>query len=90
MNVVDRRCTGLEVALHSRSLSATPMAALSRAVAGIRDSSLIVNFPGSVKAVKEYWEVLEPVLNHAVDLLSERDDGVLHSDMAKEANANGH
>lgn len=49
---MDRRCTGLEVALHSRSLSATPMAALSRAVAGIRDSSLIVNFPGSVKAVK--------------------------------------
>ncbi|KJH51562.1 molybdopterin binding domain protein [Dictyocaulus viviparus] len=54
INVVDRRCTGLEVALHSHSLRITPMAALSRAVAGLRGSTLIVNFPGSVKAVKVF------------------------------------
>ncbi|KHJ82830.1 molybdopterin binding domain protein, partial [Oesophagostomum dentatum] len=86
IRVVDRRCTGLEVALHNRSLAATPMAALSRAVAGIRGKTLIVNFPGSVKAVREYWEVVEPVLHHAVDLLTGHDDGSLHHAMAKEAN----
>ncbi|VDK57193.1 unnamed protein product, partial [Cylicostephanus goldi] len=56
IDVVDRRCSGLEVALHSHSLAATPMAALSRAVAGIRGKTLIVNFPGSVKAVKVIFE----------------------------------
>ncbi|KAJ1350865.1 putative molybdopterin binding domain [Parelaphostrongylus tenuis] len=81
INVVDRRCTGLEVALHSRSLHHTPMAALSRAVAGIRDRTVIVNMPGGVKAVQEYWEVLEPVLNHAVSLLTNTDDGSLHASM---------
>ncbi|WKY09517.1 hypothetical protein Q1695_002131 [Nippostrongylus brasiliensis] len=85
LNVIERRCSGLEVALHQRSLAATPMAALSRAVAGIRGSTLIVNFPGSVKAVKECWEVLEPVLNHATDLLNNTDDGTLHSSMATQA-----
>ncbi|KAK6013134.1 molybdopterin binding domain protein [Ostertagia ostertagi] len=83
LNVVERRCTGLEVAIHRHSLEATPMAALSRAIAGIRDSTLIVNFPGSVKAVKECWEVVEPILHHAVDLLRNRDDGSLHAAMAK-------
>ncbi|KAK6035285.1 hypothetical protein COOONC_27215 [Cooperia oncophora] len=61
------------------------MAALSRAIAGIRDSTLIVNFPGSVKAVKECWVAVEPILHHAVDLLTQRDDGSLHLAMAKEA-----
>ncbi|CAJ0588129.1 unnamed protein product [Cylicocyclus nassatus] len=84
IDVVDRRCTGLEVALHSHSLAATPLAALSRAVAGIRGKTLIVNFPGSVKAVKECWEVLEPILNHAVDLLCDQDDGSVHKAMANE------
>ncbi|RCN49204.1 molybdenum cofactor synthesis domain protein [Ancylostoma caninum] len=85
INVIERRCTGLEVALHTRSLAATPMAALSRAVAGILGHTLIVNFPGSVKAVKECWEVLEPILNHGVDLLCDHDDGSLHQDMARQA-----
>ncbi|VDM55309.1 unnamed protein product [Angiostrongylus costaricensis] len=82
INVVDRRCTGLEVALHAHSLAHTPMAALSRAVAGIRDRTVIVNMPGGVRAVQEYWEVIEPVLNHAVSLLTNTDDGSLHLSMA--------
>ncbi|KAK5975394.1 Molybdenum cofactor biosynthesis protein MoaB [Trichostrongylus colubriformis] len=81
LNVVERRCTGLEVAIHRHSLQATPMAALSRAVAGIRDSTLIVNFPGSVKAVKECWVPLEPILHHAVNLLCHGHDGGLHAVM---------
>ncbi|XGW05700.1 hypothetical protein V3C99_016225 [Haemonchus contortus] len=85
MNVIQRRCSGLEVAIHRHSLEATPMAALSRAIAGINGSTVIVNFPGSVKAVKECWVVVEPILHHAVDLLSHCDDGSLHAAMAKEA-----
>uniref|UniRef100_A0A0K0D015 molybdopterin molybdotransferase n=1 Tax=Angiostrongylus cantonensis TaxID=6313 RepID=A0A0K0D015_ANGCA len=54
INVVDRRCTGLEVALHAHSLAHTPMAALSRAVAGIRDKTVIVNMPGGVRAVQVF------------------------------------
>ncbi|KAK6759126.1 hypothetical protein RB195_016380 [Necator americanus] len=89
IDVLERRCTGLEMALHSRSLAATPMAALSRAVAGISGHTLIVNFPGSVKAVRECWEVLEPVLNHAVDLLHDRDDGSVHQALANQTQSEG-
>ncbi|ETN84196.1 molybdenum cofactor synthesis domain protein [Necator americanus] len=89
VDVLERRCTGLEMALHSRSLAATPMAALSRAVAGISGHTLIVNFPGSVKAVRECWEVLEPVLNHAVDLLHDRDDGSVHQALANQTQSEG-
>ena len=81
LSIIEKRCSGLEVALHSLSLQATPMAALSRAVAGIRGNCLIVNMPGSPKAVKECWEVLEPILGHAVSLLSDTDDGNLHKKM---------
>ncbi|CAB3398504.1 unnamed protein product [Caenorhabditis bovis] len=79
LEVIDRRCSGLETAIHTRSLQATPMAALSRSIAGIAGNTLIVNFPGSLKAVKECWEVVEPVLNHAVGLLRETDEGKHHN-----------
>ena len=81
LSVIEKRCSGLEVAIHSRSLQITPMAALSRAVAGIRGNCLIVNMPGSPKAVKEYWEILEPILGHAVNLLRNTDDGSTHKVM---------
>ncbi|CAI2354004.1 unnamed protein product [Caenorhabditis sp. 36 PRJEB53466] len=81
LQVIERRCSALEIALHTRSLQATPMAALSRAIVGIRGSTLIVNMPGSVKAVKECWETIEPILNHAIDLLKDTDDGSQHARM---------
>ncbi|KAF1751381.1 hypothetical protein GCK72_017935 [Caenorhabditis remanei] len=81
LEVVERRCSGLEIAMHTGSLQKTPMAALSRAIVGIRGSTLIVNMPGSVKAVKECWEILEPVLNHAINLLKGTDDGSEHQRM---------
>ncbi|MFH4974760.1 hypothetical protein AB6A40_001469, partial [Gnathostoma spinigerum] len=70
--VIEKRCGGLETALHLRSLQATPLAALSRLCAGIKDKTLIINLPGSPKAVKECFEVVEKIIPHAVHLI--RDD----------------
>ncbi|UMM36075.1 hypothetical protein L5515_008398 [Caenorhabditis briggsae] len=81
LEVIERRCNGMEIAMHTGSLKVTPMAALSRAIVGIRGGTLIINMPGSVKAVKECWEILEPVLNHALDLLKDTDDGSQHQRM---------
>jgi len=51
------------------SLNKTPMAMLSRATAGIRGRCLIINLPGSPKAVRECLEVLLPAIPHAVDII---------------------
>lgn len=83
LEIVERRCSGLEIAMHMGSMRITPMAALSRAIIGIRGSTLIINMPGSVKAVKECWETVEPVLNHAIALLKDTDDGSEHQRMKK-------
>ena len=64
--VVQRIAPGIVEAMRAVSLQHTPMAILSRAVAGISGVTLIVNFPGSPKAVEECFGVLEPVLAHAV------------------------
>jgi molybdenum cofactor synthesis domain-containing protein len=70
--VIERETPGLSEAMRSASLQITPHAMLSRGISGIRGRVLIVNLPGSPKAVKENLRVLLPVLPHAVDLL--RDD----------------
>jgi molybdenum cofactor synthesis domain-containing protein len=70
LQVIDREAPGIAEALRSESLKITHHAMLSRARAGIRDSTLIVNLPGSPKAVKENLDILLPVLPHALDLLS--------------------
>lgn len=69
--VVDRLAPGLAEAMRLASLKITPHAMLSRAAAGIRKRTLIINLPGSPKAAVENLEVLLPVLPHAVDLLRE-------------------
>jgi len=63
--------TSIAEALRSESLKKTPMAMLSRGIAGVRGRTLIVNLPGSPKAVAECLEVLLPVLSHAVETLRE-------------------
>ncbi|UCC73398.1 MAG: MogA/MoaB family molybdenum cofactor biosynthesis protein [Gemmatimonadota bacterium] len=68
--VLQRPAPGLAEALRVAGMRSTPFAALSRGVAGIRGSSLIVNLPGSAKAVREGLEVLEQILPHAVGLLT--------------------
>jgi molybdopterin biosynthesis enzyme MoaB len=55
--------------MRQKSLEITPMAMLSRAVAGIRNKTLIINLPGSPKAVKECLEIILPVLPHAIQIL---------------------
>jgi len=69
MSVVDRLVPGLAEAMRAGSLSKTPMAMLSRATAGIRGRSLIINLPGSPKAVRECLEVVLPAIPHAVDII---------------------
>jgi molybdenum cofactor synthesis domain-containing protein len=67
--VIERNAPGIAEAMRAMSLAHTPMAVLSRGVAGIADRTLIVNFPGSPKAVEECFGVLEVVLAHAVRTL---------------------
>ncbi len=69
LDVVDRQIPGIPEAMRYRSLQVTPKAMLSRGVAGIRKNSIIINLPGSSKAVKENLEVVLPVLSHAVGTL---------------------
>lgn len=69
--VIDRRAPGLVEAMRSVSLGMTPHAMLSRASAGIRKRTLIVNLPGSPKGALENLAVIIPVLEHAVQLLVE-------------------
>jgi len=74
--VLDREAPGLVEAMRAASLRITPHAMLSRAVAGVRKGTLIINLPGSPKAVKENLEVLMPALPHALSLLrGETPDG---------------
>lgn len=68
-DVVDYVVPGISEAMRAASLAVTPMGALSRAVAGVRGRSLVVNLPGSPKGAVENLRAVLPVLEHAVDQL---------------------
>ena len=70
--VLDYDVPGIAEAIRAVSLSHTPTAMLSRALAGVRDRTLVINLPGSPKAVAETLDVVLPVLPHALELLADR------------------
>jgi len=67
--VIDKRVPGIEEAMRRVSLERTPFGMLSRAVAGIAGTTLIINLPGKPTAAEENLAVVLPVLSHAIELL---------------------
>jgi molybdopterin adenylyltransferase len=67
--VIERETPGISEAIRQAGMQKTPTAMLSRAVAGIRRSTLIINLPGSEKAVRESIEAVMAVLPHAIEIL---------------------
>ena len=69
-SVIEKEAPGLAEAMRLETLKQTPTAMLSRGACGIRNGTLIVNFPGSPKGVRESFMVIKPVLHHAVALVA--------------------
>ena len=72
LSVINREVPGIAEAMRVQTLAKTPLAMLSRSVAGVRGKCLIINLPGSPKAVGECLEVVLPVIPHAVDIITGR------------------
>ena len=68
--VIEKEASGMAEAMRFETAKNTPMAMLSRGVCGIRNQTLIINLPGSPKGVVECFEVIKPVLPHAINLLA--------------------
>ena len=69
LKVIEKEVPGFSEAMRAESLKKTPHAMISRAISGIRGSSLIVNLPGSPKSVRENLSVILPALPHALSKL---------------------
>lgn len=70
MDITERAVPGIPEAIRAYSMTITPRAMLSRAAAGIRKHTLIINLPGSPKAVKESLEYILPSLEHGLEILT--------------------
>jgi molybdopterin adenylyltransferase len=69
-DVIDVEVPGIAEAIRAAGASKTPMAMLSRGVAGVRKKTLIINFSGSPRAVADQWAVVEPVIVHAIETIN--------------------
>jgi len=69
LSIVDKVAPGFAEAMRAKTFNKTPMAILSRATAGVRGKCLIINLPGSPKAVRECLEVILPAIPHAVEII---------------------
>jgi molybdopterin adenylyltransferase len=69
--VLDREAPGFAEAMRAASLVKTPHAMMSRAVSGLRGTTLIINFPGSPVACREQFEVVRPTLPHALEKIAD-------------------
>lgn len=72
LDVIERQVPGIPEAMRMKGLEKTPHAMLSRAVAGSRGRTLIINLPGSPRAVRENLEVVLPAISHALEILQGR------------------
>ncbi|MBC7074745.1 MAG: MogA/MoaB family molybdenum cofactor biosynthesis protein [Syntrophomonadaceae bacterium] len=69
LQVIEKIAPGIAEAIRYYGMQKTPRAMLSRAVAGIRGKTLIINLPGSVKGVRESLEAIFPALSHGLDII---------------------
>jgi molybdopterin adenylyltransferase len=69
INVIEKMTNGISEAIRYNSLQITPRAMLSRAVSGIRKDTLIINLPGSPKAIKESLDFIIPSIEHGLEIL---------------------
>lgn len=69
LDVIDKTIPGFSEAMRAKSLKKTPHAMLSREVCGVRNKTLIINLPGSPKAVRECLLVILPALPHAIEVI---------------------
>ncbi len=67
--VIEKEAPGLAEMMRFETAKINPKAYLSRGICGIRGKCLIINFPGSTKAVKECFDVIKPLLQHAINLI---------------------
>ena len=68
-DVIQREAPGYAESIRTESRNHTPLGILTRGVSGVRARTLIVNFPGSPRAIGQSWPVVEPTLKHAAETL---------------------
>jgi molybdopterin adenylyltransferase len=71
-DVIERDAPGFAETIRAESRKHTPLGILTRGVSGIRGGTLIVNFPGSPKSIRQSWPVVEPTLEHGAETLERR------------------